>query len=370
MDFINKPIAFLLDLCNKLSPNYAITLLLFAFLVKIILLPLGIKQHSNSLKQASIRPLEAAIVKKYKGRNDRASQQKKQEEIQQIQQRVGFSQFAGCLPLLIQFPIIIVIYNIIRSPLTYLCGFEKEVVTRIKDIAKGIDPKLTDEITILSNMHKDITPYQAAGEAVTVGALPDFSLFGLDLSLTPGGEGVTKWLILIPVLTFVFTFFSTKLTKKLSYQSPMTVQQGEDAKLSLTIMDLMLPLLSTWITFSVPAVIGVYWMYQNVLGVLQQLIMVKIKPYPVFSEEDYKEAERQILGKKKKVKTGRNYGKDPDRPRVRSLHHIDDDEYNAKVVEKPQESIPGESKASADPNGLLAPVPMKDYADKNDKKKK
>jgi cell division protein FtsB len=63
--------------------DYTLALLVFALFVKVILLPLGLKQHSNQLKQAKIRPLEAAIVKKYNGKNDRASQQKKQMELYQ-----------------------------------------------------------------------------------------------------------------------------------------------------------------------------------------------------------------------------------------------------------------------------------------------
>ena len=364
MDFINKPIAWLLDICYGMTSSYVLALFVFAIMVKIILLPLGIKQHSNSLKQASLRPKEAAIIKKYKGRNDRQSQQKRQMEIQEIQQRAGYSQLAGCLPLIIQLPIIIIIYNVIRSPLTYLCGFAKGTVDAVKGVAAGIlgaEAAKLDEIAVLSNMHKDLTPY-AGIEGVTKEALPNFFLFGnkIDLSQTP--EFGANILMLIPILTFCLTFATAKLTRKLSYQSPVMEQQSRDAKTSMFLMDLMLPLISTWITFSVPGVIGVYWMYQSILGVLQQFIMVKVKPYPVFTEEDYKEAEREILGKKKKIRTGRNKDKDPNRVRPRSLHHIDDDEYNAHVVDTPDEA--GESKVSADPKGLLTPMPMKDEKDK------
>ena len=358
MDFINKPIAWLLNVCYDMTSSYVLALLVFAFFVKIILLPLGIKQHANSLKQASLRPKEAAIVKKYKGRNDRQSQQKRQMEIQEIQQRAGYSQLAGCLPLLIQLPIIIFIYNVIRSPLTYLTGFTKATVTAVKNVAApllGIEAGKLDEIAVLAHMNDNFPLYEGI-EGVTKDALPKFVELGLDLSQTP--QFGANILMLIPILTFLLTFMSSKLTRKLSYQSPVMEQQSGDAKFSLLLMDLMLPLLSTWITFSVPGVIGVYWMYQSVLGVLQQFIMVKIKPYPVFTEEDYKEAEREILGKKKKIRTGRNKDKDPDRVRPRSLHHIDDDEYNAHVVDngKTDEGIT----ESASANGLLSPMPMKD----------
>ena len=97
------------------------------------------------------------------------------------------------------------------------------------------------------------------------------------------------------------------------------------------IMELMMPLLSTVVAIRVPAAIGIYWIYQNLLSLLQQFIIVKAKPFPKFTEEDYKEAEREVLGKKKKNKRGAKAMRDPNKPYVPSLHHIDDDEYNAKL---------------------------------------
>ncbi len=356
MDFIYESIAWVLTLCYDIMiHDYALALLLFALFVKILLLPLGIKQHSNSLKQAKIRPLEAAIVKKYNGKNDRASQQKKQMELQTVQQKAGYSQFAGCLPLLLQLPVVILIYNVIRNPLSYICQFKKATINGIKAISGK-----SDEIAMLGKMHANPEAYLGV-EGIGVDTaeklidkLPDFYLFNTNVNLaqTPS---FTTILVLVPILTFVLTFLTSKITRKLSYQSPALQQNGnDDTKLSFAIMDFVMPLISTWITFSVPAVIGIYWIYQNLLGVLQQFIMVKAKPFPKFTEEDYKEAERAVLGKKKKNKRGLNAGKDPNAPRVPSLHHIDDDEYNSKVV------YPKEQKGAQKKNKSLNIGDLKD----------
>jgi YidC/Oxa1 family membrane protein insertase len=341
--------------------DYTLALLVFALFVKVILLPLGLKQHSNQLKQAKIRPLEAAIVKKYNGKNDRASQQKKQMELQTVQQKAGYSQFAGCLPLIIQLPIVLLIYNVIRNPLSYIVGYGKKTIDGIKAIAVGA----ADEISMLGKMHANPEAYLgvegigADTVEALVAKLPNFNFFfgmGPNLAATPS---FTSILVLIPILTFVFTFLSSKIMRKLSYQSPSVAQTNADGdtKLSLAIMDFVMPALSTWITFSVPGVIGIYWIYQSLLGVLQQLIMVKARPFPKFTEDDYKEAERAILGKKKKNKRGMNAGKDPNRPRVPSLHHIDDDEYNAKVV------VPKENKPKDKKSGMLDAGSLKSYDD-------
>ncbi len=358
-DFLYETIAWILNVCYKaMFSNYALALLLFAVIVKVLMLPLGIKQHNNSLKQASLRPKEAAIVKKYAGRNDRTSQQKRQMEIQEIQQKAGYSQFAGCLPMLIQLPIVIFIYNVIRKPLTYICGFSEEILAGISTLAGGT----TDEIAMLSAMRGNLGAYTSV-TGMDAGALaeklPNFNLFGaIDLALTP--EWWT-WLMLIPVLNFLATLLTSKLMRKLSYQSPVMQTGGADAKTSSIIMDLVMPLMSTWIAFSVPAAIGVYWIFQSLLGLVQQFILVKLKPFPKFTEDDYKEAEREIFGKKKKNKRGMKSLRDPNKPYVPSLHHIDDDEYNAKVEASQKVQNTENTPAS---KGALGGAKMKNYDDK------
>lgn len=360
MSFIYKSIAWILNICYKaMFSNYALALLLFALIVKVLMLPLGIKQHSNSLKQASLRPKEAAIVKKYKGRNDRVSSQKRQLEIQELQRKAGYSQLAGCLPLLVQFPIVILIYNVIRKPLSYICGFGKDVLAAIT----AINGK-TDEIEMLTAMrgapeaYLGIPGIGAQNAAELTELLPNFMLFRVfDLGLTPSW---TSLLVFIPLLNFASTFLTSKLMRKLSYQSPVQQTGGADMKTSFMIMDLVMPLMSTWIAFSVPAAIGIYWIFQNLLGLLQQFIMVKTRPYPVFTEEDYKEAEREILGKKKKNKRGMKSLRDPSKPYVPSLHHIDDDEYNAKVV-MPEPTAQAQPKTKA--GKMLGGGKMKIYTE-------
>ena len=80
-DIINVPLGFIIKVCYQLTQNYAVALLLFAIALQILLFPLGIKQQKNSVKQASLRPKENAIRKKYAGRNDRATMMKMNTEI-------------------------------------------------------------------------------------------------------------------------------------------------------------------------------------------------------------------------------------------------------------------------------------------------
>lgn len=363
MDILNVPFGWLLNLSYKMTGNYVFALLVFALIIKLVLLPFGIMQHKNSLKQASLRPREAAIIKKYAGRTDRVTQQKKQEEIQRLYQSENYSQLAGCLPMLLQLPIIISIFNVIKNPLRYLCGLKADTVNTIIQHARNITGNQTLDSIGAMNVFRDqreaFLGLTQITENIADVKLPDFTVFGLDLSQTPRfGMDI---LILIPIITFVAVLFSTKIMKKFSYQSPQMSQNSPDVKMSMGLMELVMPLMSTFITFGVPAAIGIYWIYQNVFSVVQQIALVKIKPFPVFTAEDYKEAERLMAGKTGKKK--KKINKDPDRPRVRSLHHIDDDEYNAKVVDDAPNKAEGGVQSP-----LISPVPMKDY--KSDKKNK
>lgn len=362
MDILNVPFGWLLNLSNKITGNYVLALLVFALIIKLVLLPFGIMQHKNSLKQASLRPREAAIIKKYAGRTDRVTQQKKQEEIQRLYQSENYSQFAGCLPMLLQLPIIISIFNVIKNPLRYLCGLKDDTVNTIIQHARNITGNQTLDpigaMKVFGERRGDFLGLAQITENIADVKLPDFTVFGIDLSQTPRfGLDI---LIIIPLITFVAVYFSTKLTKKFSYQSPQMSQNSPDVKMSMGLIEIVMPLMSTFITFGVPAAIGIYWIYQNLFSVLQQYIFVKAKPFPVFTAEDYKEAERIMAGKSNKKK--KKINKDPDRPRVRSLHRIDDEEYNAKVVE----NTPNKASDSAQ-SSLLTPVPMKDYSNKKKK---
>lgn len=117
--------SYLMKGCLYISGNsYLLALLFFALAIEIILIPLAIKQQKSQIKMAEIKPKEMAIREKYKGRNDRTTQQKMTMEIQEMYQQNGYNQFAGCLPLLIQLPIIFILFAIVRNPITYASNVE------------------------------------------------------------------------------------------------------------------------------------------------------------------------------------------------------------------------------------------------------
>ena len=330
-DFIMMPVAYILRFCNKIVGNhYILALLIFAVLVEIVLIPFGIKQQKNSIKQAGLRPKEKAIREKYAGRDDQPTKQKMQQEIQELYQKEGYNPMSGCLPLLIQFPIIIMLYNIVINPLKYVCGLSEESITAAAELVKSFGVEVTSTsghtINLMAAIQKigvekflDIPGFTED----MIGTMPNLTYFGINLGLNPSftpTDSIQYWLLLVPVLTFVVYFFSGKLTRKLSYQPQM-----DDAQMGCSnkMMDVMMPLFSVYITFITPAAVGIYWIFKSILGVLKQWILKKAMPLPEFSEEDYKAAIKEINARQDKSNPVKKSGKV-----VRSLHHIDDEDYD------------------------------------------
>ena len=333
--------------------SYIVGICLFAIVIEILMLPFSIKQQKNSIKQAKLRPKEMAIKNKYKGRNDQPTLQKMQSEIQELYQRENYSPYSGCLPLLLQLPIIMALYNIVMDPLHYVLGVSKNVTEALANFATaspaagGLGMNLSSNrssIELLSSLKKggegivdkfsNFQYYSPTGEAIesldkAVGSIPNFNIGNLNFGLNPDlGEWADgKWLLLlVPVLTFVTYFLSSKLNRKFMYQ-PATnggVDERQQA-CSNSMMDVTMPAMSTFFTFMVPAVIGVYWAFRSWIGLLKSFIMSRIMPLPQFTEEDYKAAEREMAGKtKKKINKTKSSG---EVRAVRSLHYIDDEDF-------------------------------------------
>ncbi|MBR6708482.1 MAG: membrane protein insertase YidC, partial [Clostridia bacterium] len=272
IDFLINIPGTILRVCNSILGNYVLALFLFAVIVEVVMLPFSIKQQKNQIRQAKLRPKEQAIRNKYKGRNDQATQQKVQNEIMEMYQRENFNPMQGCLPLLIQFPIILALYQVVINPLKYICQLSNETITAVNEAIKALPGyesfvargnETIQQMGIIRDNFSHFTGIEGFSEHIASAAdLPNFVVFGgaIDLARTPSFE-TFDWLIAIPVLTFVFAFFSSKITRKFTYQ-PTTAENDKSAGCSNAMMDFMMPLMSVYIAFIVPGAIGVYWMFK------------------------------------------------------------------------------------------------------------
>lgn len=372
MDFITIPIGYILKFFSNICGNsYILAILLFAILTELIMaLVFGIRQQKNSIKQARLRPKEAAIRKKYAGRDDKPTQQKMTQEIQELYQKEGYNPMGGCLPLLIQFPILIALYNIVIDPLKYICGLSQDAIAQVANII-GMDTT-RGTMAMLGPIEK--MGYEAFQnvEGFTPEVfenMPNLTVFGiLDLSVMPSEcmnleaiKTVSGWLVLlVPVLTFLSYFFSMKLTRKFSYQ-PVTDTQQSQMGCSNKMMDITMPLFSVFISFGVPAALGIYWIFKSLLGIVKQIILYYAIPLPKFTEEDYKAAEKEVFARADKSERVEKSGRV-----VRSLHHIDDEDFEdtREAALKHKEALAAQEKEDKEKNaakksGLFSGVTLK-----------
>ena len=410
-DLIAKPFGYLMKFCCWISPghNYLIALIFFTIIIQVLLcLLFGIKQHKNMLKQASIAPMAAAIRKKYAGRDDQVTKQKLQEETMALYQEHGYSPLSGCFPMLIQLPIIMALYNVIIAPLQHILMLTKTEIADIlnnflnagylSDTAKKVLTNGATEFTAktVSNARvaqvevvNKINEWTANGNTEALedmvysvtdklenAVIPSYSAFGIDFSATPPYPNADNFkdlwpLLIVPVLIVVTMIISQMLSKKFTYQDP-TMQQQQNG-CSMKVMMYTMPLFSAWISFSLPAAVGVYWIYRSIAATLQQFVLSRIMPIPKFTEEDFKKAEKELAGsskKKEKKKVGA-VAYNEDGTKKRSLHHIDDEEYESVPAVKPSEKKEDDESEKLAPNVDPADAPvMKDDKGNTHYKKK
>ena len=249
--------------------SYILAILIITLFVKLALLPASISQQKNSAKQVRLNTKVNKIKQKYAG-----NQQKIQEETQALYQKEGFSPMSnGCLPLLIQFPVMIGLYGVVYTPLSKVLQISTDLVNKatealnITSDAKGMSRV---EIELLSKLTSENMPESLAPYAEDILSLKDqFMLFGkLDLTQTPNWtEPSVLWLI--PALVLVLG-----LATSFSMFSKQKQTNPEMAKNpSMGCMTFMSPLMSVWFTFMFPAGVGVYWIMSSFFTLIQTILL-------------------------------------------------------------------------------------------------
>lgn len=318
--------------------QYLVAVLIFAVLVEIVMLPFSIMQQKNSIKMAKLAPKESLIYAKYKGRNDQNSRRKLQEELMAFRQKEGFSPMSGCLPLIIQLIVVgFILYPIIQNPLRYMLGTSEGFSNALLTYATapmavgGLGIELSSAgnvIELLTQLNADnmlgITSFPLIENGAkcynlfTEIAVPNFTLFGINLGVVPG---FTSILVLVPILNAVFQWVSMQLTKKWGSNAAQ-VTADPTAQSSTKIMEIVMPLIMLPVLFSVPALIGLYWLFRSIISLIKQFILKNIMPVPRYTEEEIKAMRK---AQKEQEKAQRAIMKA--QPKYKSLHYIDEEDY-------------------------------------------
>lgn len=281
--------------------NVGLCIILFTIVMKTLMIPLTIKQQKTTKLMSVMNPEIQAIQKKYKGKSDQESMQRQNVEIQAVYEKYGTSMTGGCLPLLIQMPILLALYRVIYNIPAYVPSvrvYFDNVVTplmgqadyaqklqEITNIATACGGKLdkfdfTNANRLVDMLYKFSTSqwgelqalFPAISDAIGQNAavVERMNTFlGLNMAEAPGWVPSFAWII--PILAAVSQWFSTKL---MSGNQPSTSADAENPMAqSMKTMTTTMPLFSAFICITMPAGLGIYWIATSVVTIIQQLIV-------------------------------------------------------------------------------------------------
>lgn len=285
---IGTPLGWIMWLIYQICDNYAFSIVIFTLITKIIMFPLSIKQQKSTAAMTALQPKLEKLKKQY-GKN----QEKYNEATMQLYSEEGVNPMASCLPMLIQFPILYGIFDVVYRPLTHLLRISQEAIDGAKAIVQGFIDSNPDayasiskyfsvrpEMYIVQEVQKNPAAFNAYPDLVD--KVSDFSntLFGADLGSIPTLKPET-WssaaiiLIIIPILSGVFqlvmSIYSQIRQKKMNPDAA-----ANPAMSSMNVMLYIMPLFSVWIAFSYPAAIGFYWTMSSMFALVQQIVLNKI----------------------------------------------------------------------------------------------
>ncbi len=278
-DALAVPFGYVLHLFYILFDNYLVSLFVLTLLVKLLLLPSSISQQKNSAKQTRLQPKINRIRQRYSngGQPTREMQMKIQEETQALYQKEGFSPMSGgCLPLLIQFPIMIGLYGVVYTPISKVLGISTDLINKAATALNVTIPQGTKggmnriEIQLLSQLNAENMPDFLAPYAEDILRLKDqFLLFGkLDLTQTPQWKDPSI-LWLIPALVLILGLITSLIMfQKQKQQNPEMAKNP-----SMGCMTFFSPIMSVWFTFLFPAGVGVYWIMSSFFTLIQTLLL-------------------------------------------------------------------------------------------------
>ena len=280
-DAIAVPFGWLLGQFYNLLGNYLVAIAVFALLVKIVLLPSAISQQKSSAKQARLQPKLRRIQERYKG--DKDAQRKIQEEQQALYQREGFNPMnQGCLPLLIQFPIIIGLYGAVYKPLTYCLHIGESTITKLTELVNAyleasgskVVTGRAVEISVIDYLDKIWNSALESGigekvlQSIKLFGDKEFKIFGLQLSSNPSFKEANL-LLLIPILSFL----TSKASSLISFIRSKRTNPNQANNATMGCMTFGMPLFSLYFVTLFPAAIGIYWIINNVYTFVQTLLV-------------------------------------------------------------------------------------------------
>lgn len=295
-----------------------ISIIVFTIITRLLMTPLQIMQQRTTRGMAIIQPELEKLQKKYKDKKDADSQAKYSAEMQKLYKKHNISPLAGCLPLIIQLPLIMALFGVLRDVSSH--------IIKLKDVYIGLASKLMESVT---NYQTILAPYldihsmngkvkfdltqvtaengvlglkellskltsmqwsellaqipaeAAAGMESLIELKNNYEWFGVNLVDKPselvkfGGSGMIIAL-LVPVLVWVSTVIYSKYTMAQS-QAGQPKKSGDDQQAkTMNTMNIVLPLMTAFFSYTMPVGLALYWIAGNVIMLVQQVIVTKV----------------------------------------------------------------------------------------------
>ena len=304
-DIITVPFGWLLGQLYQLTNNYGVAIIIFAVLIKLILMPITAKSKRSSMKMSRLAPRQKAIQEKYA--ND---PQKQNEAMQTLYKEEGVSMGGSCLWSLIPLFILIPLFTVIRQPIVYMLGEDLAVADKIVEVIKGLSAEgifssnnYYDQVIAAKYIPNFMPQLEQAGIVLseTAKAGVNFNFLGIDMGLIPQFNvfawDVYNWAtigaFLIPILSAGSQVLSMHISMKMN-NSVVTDEKGiqdkdtaknSQANQSGKIMMWTMPLMSLWIGFTVPTALSLYWFIQGIISTVADVYLTK-KYRKIYDAED------------------------------------------------------------------------------------
>ncbi len=303
-DIVQVPFGWILSQLYQFTQNYGVALIIFAVLIKVILIPMTAKSKKSSMKMSRVTPKLQALQKKYG--ND---QQKLNEATQALYKEEGISMGGSCLWSFIPLLILLPLFTVIREPITYMLQEGAETAEAIVAYLKGVAPEAFGTNEYYSQVFAaPLIPQFAEGLAAAVEGIREttleginFDFIGINLGIIPDWK-IWSWetydwahfgAFLIPLLSAGSQMLSMVIAQKMN-NSVVTDEKGiEDketaknsqANQSTKMMIWMMPIMSLWIGFTVPGALSLYWFIQGIISLILDVILTN-RYRKIYDEED------------------------------------------------------------------------------------
>lgn len=283
--FFANIFGYLLDIINQFVNNYGLAIILFTAIIKLIMLPLSIKQQRSMKKNVELQEKLKVIQFKYK--ND---PEKLNKETMDLYKQEKMSPFSGCFSAIIQFILLISIFYLVRFPLTYMEKVDKTQIDtytqQIKDAGMDVSQAYS-EIDIIREIDflRENNPEDETLKNINI----NMNFLGLDLSKIPQ-QNLADWTVyIIPILYILSTFVSMRLTTSMqnTNKDKKELTDGENKETernemedamaqSNKMMSWMMPIMSVSISLVAPLGLALYWLVNNILMIGERLVLNKV----------------------------------------------------------------------------------------------